>query len=241
MPPGTSPASSTRARPRRTSPPQTDWQGTSTSTGMPPTTPASYFYGTVLCRLQRRRRGRRPGELQGHVGRGRPRGPVHPVGRHQHLMAGLADAAAELESIAFRPAPRRRRRPGPGGHQGDARRRRPGAGRDPRRAAAAPPRPVRGHPRRGPAARRQRPHERTGPGRVRHRAGPAARPGSSATSTRAGSPTPSTATGRSGGRRRSRRTPGWFTGPAEAAAPRVRAAIEQALEDVAAKAASKGD
>jgi hypothetical protein len=30
--------------------------------------------------------------------------------------------------------------------------------------------------------------------------------------------------------------PGWFTGPAEAAAPRVRAGIEQALEDVAAKA-----
>ena len=30
--------------------------------------------------------------------------------------------------------------------------------------------------------------------------------------------------------------PGWFTGPAEAAAPRVRAGIERALEDVAAKA-----
>jgi hypothetical protein len=30
--------------------------------------------------------------------------------------------------------------------------------------------------------------------------------------------------------------PGWFTGPAEAAGPRVRAAIERALEDVAAKA-----
>jgi hypothetical protein len=35
-------------------------------------------------------------------------------------------------------------------------------------------------------------------------------------------------------------TPGWFTGPAEAATPRVRAAIERALEDVAAKAAGKG-
>ena len=34
--------------------------------------------------------------------------------------------------------------------------------------------------------------------------------------------------------------PGFFTGPAEAAAPRVRAAIERALEDVAAKATSKG-
>jgi len=31
--------------------------------------------------------------------------------------------------------------------------------------------------------------------------------------------------------------PGWFTGPAEAAAPRVRAELEQALADVAAKAA----
>jgi hypothetical protein len=33
--------------------------------------------------------------------------------------------------------------------------------------------------------------------------------------------------------------PGWFTGPAEAAGPRVRDGIERALEDVAAKAASK--
>ena len=31
-------------------------------------------------------------------------------------------------------------------------------------------------------------------------------------------------------------TPGWFTGPAEAAGPRVRAGIERALEDVANKA-----
>jgi hypothetical protein len=31
--------------------------------------------------------------------------------------------------------------------------------------------------------------------------------------------------------------PGWFTGPAEAAAPRVRAELEKALADVAAKAA----
>jgi hypothetical protein len=31
--------------------------------------------------------------------------------------------------------------------------------------------------------------------------------------------------------------PGWFTGPAEAGGPRVREAIGQALEDVAAKAA----
>lgn len=30
--------------------------------------------------------------------------------------------------------------------------------------------------------------------------------------------------------------PGWFSGPAEAAGPRVRSAIERALEDVAAKA-----
>ena len=30
--------------------------------------------------------------------------------------------------------------------------------------------------------------------------------------------------------------PGWFTGPAEAGGPRVRAAIERALEDVAGKA-----
>ena len=35
-------------------------------------------------------------------------------------------------------------------------------------------------------------------------------------------------------------TPGWFTGPAEAAAPQVRAELERALEDTAAKAASKG-
>ena len=35
-------------------------------------------------------------------------------------------------------------------------------------------------------------------------------------------------------------TPGWFTGPAEDAGPRVRAEIEQALEDVAAKATGKG-
>jgi len=31
--------------------------------------------------------------------------------------------------------------------------------------------------------------------------------------------------------------PGWFTGPAEAAGPRVRAGIEKALEDVANRAA----
>ena len=76
--------------------------------------------------------------------------------------------------------------------------------------------------RRGPAARRQRPHERPGPGRGRHRAGPAAKarklrsldagelhhPGLGATG--------STGTGRN------RRAPGWFTGPAEAAGPRVR-------------------
>ena len=30
--------------------------------------------------------------------------------------------------------------------------------------------------------------------------------------------------------------PGWFTGPAEAAGPRVRAGIERALEDVSNKA-----
>lgn len=34
--------------------------------------------------------------------------------------------------------------------------------------------------------------------------------------------------------------PGWFTGPAQDATPRVRDEIEKALEDVAAKAASKG-
>ena len=34
--------------------------------------------------------------------------------------------------------------------------------------------------------------------------------------------------------------PGWFTGPAEAAGPRVRAGIEQALEDVADKAVKGG-
>ena len=34
--------------------------------------------------------------------------------------------------------------------------------------------------------------------------------------------------------------PGWFTGPAEDAAPQVRAELERALEDTAAKAASKG-
>ncbi len=34
--------------------------------------------------------------------------------------------------------------------------------------------------------------------------------------------------------------PGWFTGPAEAAGPRVRAEIERALEDVAARATRKG-
>jgi hypothetical protein len=34
--------------------------------------------------------------------------------------------------------------------------------------------------------------------------------------------------------------PGWFTAPAAAAAPQVRAELERALEDVAAKAASKG-
>jgi hypothetical protein len=34
--------------------------------------------------------------------------------------------------------------------------------------------------------------------------------------------------------------PGWFTGPAEDAGPEVRAALEQALRDVTAKATSKG-
>lgn len=34
--------------------------------------------------------------------------------------------------------------------------------------------------------------------------------------------------------------PGWFSGPAQDAAPRVRAGIERALEDVAAKATRKG-
>jgi len=34
--------------------------------------------------------------------------------------------------------------------------------------------------------------------------------------------------------------PGWFTGPAEAAGPRVRAGIERALADVAARATRKG-
>jgi hypothetical protein len=34
--------------------------------------------------------------------------------------------------------------------------------------------------------------------------------------------------------------PGWFSGPAEAAAPRVRAAIERALEDVSNRATSRG-
>jgi hypothetical protein len=33
---------------------------------------------------------------------------------------------------------------------------------------------------------------------------------------------------------------GWFSGPAEAAGPRVRAGIEQALEDVAGKAVKGG-
>jgi hypothetical protein len=35
-------------------------------------------------------------------------------------------------------------------------------------------------------------------------------------------------------------TPGWFTGPVEESAPQVREAIEQALDDVAAKAAGGG-
>jgi hypothetical protein len=35
-------------------------------------------------------------------------------------------------------------------------------------------------------------------------------------------------------------TPGWFTGPARDAAPQVRAELERALEDTAARAASKG-
>jgi hypothetical protein len=34
--------------------------------------------------------------------------------------------------------------------------------------------------------------------------------------------------------------PGWFSGPAEAAAPRVRDGIERALADVASRAVSKG-
>ena len=34
--------------------------------------------------------------------------------------------------------------------------------------------------------------------------------------------------------------PGWFTGPARDAAPQVRAAIEKALDDVAARAAGRG-
>jgi hypothetical protein len=34
--------------------------------------------------------------------------------------------------------------------------------------------------------------------------------------------------------------PGWFTGPAEAASPRVRAEIERALEDVSNRATGKG-
>jgi hypothetical protein len=35
-------------------------------------------------------------------------------------------------------------------------------------------------------------------------------------------------------------TPGWFSGPAAAATPRVRAGIERALENVAGRATSKG-
>jgi hypothetical protein len=35
-------------------------------------------------------------------------------------------------------------------------------------------------------------------------------------------------------------TPGWFTGPAEAATPQVRAGIERALEDVSNRATSRG-
>jgi len=35
-------------------------------------------------------------------------------------------------------------------------------------------------------------------------------------------------------------TPGWFTGPAEAGGPRVREAIEQALENVAGRAVKGG-
>lgn len=34
--------------------------------------------------------------------------------------------------------------------------------------------------------------------------------------------------------------PGWFTGPCEAAGPRVRAELENALEDVSVKAAGEG-
>jgi hypothetical protein len=34
--------------------------------------------------------------------------------------------------------------------------------------------------------------------------------------------------------------PGWFTGPAEAAGPQVRAGLEKALRDVAARASGKG-
>ena len=125
---------------------QTDWRATSTCTRTPRTDPNTYLVRHRAAGLQRGRRGRRPGELQGHVERGQQGPAVHPVRRPQHLMAGLADAASRAGVDRPAPAPRRGDGPGPGAHHGDARRGRPGAGRDPRRAAAAPPRPVRGRP-----------------------------------------------------------------------------------------------
>ena len=154
-------------------------------------------------------------------------------------MAGLADAAAELEALAFR-----LRRAGDTELLREVNkamrdavgpcRTRSGAGLGPPnlpdRYAAELDADVR-------LGVNVRTNERD-PGVALTAAGARARPASSATSTRAAHPSRLRQPGSTGGPRKSR--PAWFTGPAEAAGPRVRAGIERALEDVAAKAVKGG-
>ena len=90
--------------------------------------------------------------------------------------------------------------------------------------------------------RDQRPHQRTRPGRGPHR--PAGSFGGTGTRRAAAGSSASLDGGiihhpLFGNREHwyaQEVQPGWFTGPAEAAGPRVRAGIERALEDVANKA-----
>ena len=154
-------------------------------------------------------------------------------------MAGLSDAASELESIA-----RHLRRAGETELVREltrAMRDAVGPVPDEIRAGLRPHLPDRyaADPRRGRAARRQRPHQRAQPGRVRHRAGHG-REGPEAAPPRRGPAHPPRLRQPGALARPQHVEPGWFTGPAEAATPRVRAGIERALEDIAAKAASKG-
>ena len=150
-------------------------------------------------------------------------------------MAGLDDAASELESIArhlrasaetelVRELNRRCARGGPGA--------------DEIRAGLRPHLPAGTRP---PSTRTcgsgisVRTSDRD-PG-VSVTGRPWARPGSCAASTRACSPTPFGATGSTG--TRSTSSPGGSPGRAQDATPQVRREIERALEDIAAAAASK--